>query len=315
VSIVSSSRGRLAPVDALLTGLIDYAGLFPPAGLAMGPAVRSYAAYVAGDPDRRALGRFIVPAGGLEELSDEAAPLLGRGGTPPWRVSALVGPDIDGDMGRIAEFNRRHRAGRGTGFATVDAIEGKASTSAELARLVAARGVADDIEVFVEIPIASDPSALIAELGHAGAAGNIRAKVRTGGTTADAMPPAAEVVRFLRACARAAVAFKATAGLHHPMRGEYRLTYEPDSPHAMMYGYLNVFVAATFVRIGVPASDAVGMLEETSPGAFAFDADGVTWGNRRATTPAIRAARANFALSFGSCSFREPVDELRALGL
>jgi hypothetical protein len=307
---VSSSPVRLAPVDALLTGLVDYAGLFPPAGLAMGPAVRGYAAYVSSDPDRRALGRFIVPAGRLEELSDEAAPLLGRGGTPAaWRVSALIGPDIDADMARIAEFNRRHRVGRGTGFATIDAIEGKASNARDVARLVAVRP--DDVELFVEIPTASDPSPLIAELAHAGA----RAKVRTGGTTADAIPAAAELVRFFRACARAAVAFKATAGLHHPVRGEYRLTYEPDSASATMHGYVNLFVAATFVRIGVPAADAVAMLEETRAGAFAFDTDGVTWGSRRATTPAIRAARANYALSFGSCSFREPVDELRALGL
>jgi hypothetical protein len=305
---VTSTPGRLASVDALLTGLVDYAGLFPPATLAMGPAVRSYATYVAAEPDRRALGRFIVPAARLEELQEEAVPLFGRG-SAPWRVSALVGPELERDMARVAEFNRRHRAGRGTGFATIDAIEGKASTSADLARLVAARP--DDMELFVEIPIASDPSPLIAELSHVGA----RAKVRTGGTTVDAMPSAEELVRFLRACARAAVAFKATAGLHHPVRGSYRLTYEPSSPTGVMHGFLNLFVAATFVRIGVPAADAVAMLDETAAGAFTFDADGVSWGNRRATTPAIRAARSNYALSFGSCSFREPVDELRGLGL
>jgi hypothetical protein len=304
---VSSTPARLAPVDALLAGLVDYAGLFPPAALEMGPAVRSYATYVT-DADRRALGRFIVPAARLEELEDEAVPLFGRGSTP-WRVSALVGPDVAADIARIGDFNRRHRPGRGTGFATIDAIEGKAATTAELARLVAGRP--DDVELFVEIPTATDPSPLIAELSHAGA----RAKVRTGGTTADAFPPAAELVRFLRACARAAVAFKATAGLHHPLRGPYRLTYEPASPTATMHGFVNLFIAATFVRIGVPAADAVAMLHETTPAAFVFDADGVTWGTRRATTPAIRAARANFALSFGSCSFREPVDELRGLGL
>jgi hypothetical protein len=305
---VSSPSGRLAPVDALLAGLVDYAGLFPPAALAMGPAVRSYATYVTADPDRRALGRFIVPAARLEELQEEAVPLFGRGSVP-WRVSALIGADLAGDMARIAEFNRRHRPGRGTGFATIDAIEGKASTAPDLARLVAARP--EDIELFVEIPIANDPSPLIAELSHVGA----RAKVRTGGTTPESIPAAAELVRFLRACARAAVAFKATAGLHHPVRGDYRLTYEPDSPSATMHGYVNLFLAATFVRIGVPAADAVAMLDEPSAAAFAFDAEGVTWGNRRATTPAIRAARANYALSFGSCSFREPVDELRGLGL
>jgi hypothetical protein len=304
---VSSSPARLASVDALLGGLVDYAGLFPPAALAMGPAVRSYAAYV-GDADRRALGRFIVAAARLEELEDEAVSLFGRG-SAPWRVSALLGVDVDRDVGRIAEFNRRHRPGRGTGFATIDAIEGKATTADDIARLVARRP--DDVELFVEIPTATDPSSLIAELSHVGA----RAKVRTGGTTGDAFPPAAELVRFFRACARAAVAFKATAGLHHPLRGEYRLTYAPDSATATMHGFVNLFVAATFVRIGVPAADALAMLDETSAAAFAFDADGVTWGVRRATTPAIRAARANFALSFGSCSFREPVDELRGLGL
>jgi hypothetical protein len=307
VKAVSSSPARLASVDALVTGLVDYAGLFPPAALAMGPAVRSYATYVA-DADRRTLGRFIVPAARLEELEDEAVSLFGRG-TPQWRVSALIGADVEGDVARIGEFNRRHRSGRGTGFATIDAVEGKAGTGADIARLMAARP--DDVEVFVEIPTAADPSPLIAELSHAGA----RAKVRTGGTTGDAFPSAAELVRFFRACARAAVAFKATAGLHHPVRGDYRLTYEPESARATMHGFVNLFIAATFVRIGVPAADAVAMLDETAPAAFEFDGDGVTWGNRRATTPAIRAARANFALSFGSCSFREPVDELRGLGL
>jgi hypothetical protein len=309
--------GRLAPVDALVTGLVDYAGLFPPAALAMGPAVRSYASYLsASEADRSVLGRFVVTAARLEELDDEAMPLMRRG-SAPWRVSALVGPDIEGDLARVEAFNRRHRPGRGTGFATIDAIEGKAERSRDVERLLTGRGDdrQNDIEVFVEVPTAADPSALVDDVARLGAGAPVRAKIRTGGVVADAIPPAEEIVTFLRACARAAVPFKATAGLHHPIRGSYRLTYAPDSPTATMYGFLNVFVAATFVRIGVPAADAVSMLEETAAEAFVFDADGVTWRSRRATTPAIRAARANYALSFGSCSFREPVDELRGLGL
>jgi hypothetical protein len=309
----SIGPGRLAPIDALVTGLVDYAGLFPPAALAMGPAVRSYASYLgAAEVDRSAVGRFVVTAARLEELEDQAMPLIRRG-SPPWHVSALVGPDIEGDVARIEVFNRRHRPGRGTGFATIDAIEGKANSPVEIERLLAGRG--DDMELFVELPTASDPSGLVAEMARLGGNAPVRAKIRTGGVTPDSIPPAEEIVTFLRACARSAVAFKATAGLHHPMRGAYRLTYASDSPTATMHGFLNMFVAATFVRIGVPAADAVSMLEETSATAFAFDAEGVTWHTRRATTPAIRAARANYALSFGSCSFREPVDELRGLGL
>jgi hypothetical protein len=212
-------------------------------------------------------------------------------------------------MSRVADFNRRHRPGRGTGRASIDVIETKASTAGEVSAFASKRP--PDVALTFEIPTAADPSPLIGEIARAGG----RAKIRTGGVVADAIPGVAEVVRFLRACARGAVAFKATAGLHHAVRGEYRLTYAPDSPTAVMHGFLNVFCTAAFVRTGIPATDAVAMMEETAAEAFQFDGAGVTWRNRRITTPAITAARANYSLSFGSCSFNEPVDELRALHL
>jgi hypothetical protein len=302
------SSARLASVDALTNGLVDYAGLFPPAGLEMEAALRHYASCLT-DPQRAMLGRFVVPAARLEELEGVALATVSRVGPgTPWRISALVGPDAPADAARIADFNRRQGPGRGTGWAIVDTIEAPASTSADLARILASRP--DDVTLYVELPTATDPSPMIADLALVGA----RAKVRTGGLTAESIPSSAALVRFFRACARAAVPFKATAGLHHPIRAAYPLTYEPGAATAVMHGFVNLFVAATFVRIGVPASDAVAMLDETSPSAFAFDADGVTWRTRRATTPAIRAARANYATSFGSCSFREPADELRGLG-
>jgi hypothetical protein len=289
-----------------MSGLVDYAGLFPPAALDMTTAVRNYAAYVA-DDHRRALGRFIVPAGRLEEFEEAAASHLGRPGR--WHLSVLIGPDVEAGMSRVLDFNRRHRPGRGTGRATIDVLEVKATTAAEITTVAHVRP--PEVALAIEVPTAADPSALIGEIARAGG----RAKIRTGGVTADAIPSAAEVVRFLRACARAAVGFKATAGLHHAVRGEYRLTYAPDSPTAVMHGFLNVFCAAAFVRTGIPATDAVAMMEETSPEAFQFDGSGVTWRSRRITTPAITAARANYSLSFGSCSFTEPIDELRALHL
>jgi hypothetical protein len=297
----------IASIDALVSGLIDYAGLFPPAELDMAAAVRNYAAYVS-DEHKRMLGRLIVPAARLEEFEETASAYMGRSGTR-WHLSVLLGTDIDTALARVADFNRRHRPGRGTGRATIDVIEVKASTPAEIAAVMRSRPT--DVAMTFEIPTAADPSPLIGEIARAGG----RAKVRTGGVTADAIPSCAEVVRFLRACARGAVAFKATAGLHHAIRGEYRLTYASDSPTATMHGFLNVFCAAAFVRTGIPATDAVAMMEETAPDAFQFDGGGVTWRSRRITTPAISAARANYSLSFGSCSFSEPTDELRALHL
>ena len=57
-------------VIALLDALIDYAGLFPPAGLGMREAVRNYATNREG-PYSWALARFICPASRLRELHDE----------------------------------------------------------------------------------------------------------------------------------------------------------------------------------------------------------------------------------------------------
>jgi hypothetical protein len=298
----------LTPIEALVAGLVDYAGLFPPAGLDMATAVRNYATYLA-DPDRRILGRFIVPVARLEEW-ESAFPIPARGLTiQPWRLSALVGPDIAADMARVADFNRRHRPGRGTGWATIETTEAVIDSAG--AMRVAAGASPEDVALFAEVPIDSDPVALVAEASRVGA----RAKIRTGGVTPRSIPDSGRIVEFMRACARSAVPFKATAGLHHAVRGPYRLTYEPDSLSAVMHGFINLFLAATFVRIGVPAADAVAILDETDWSAFRFDAEQVTWRTRQAPAVAIHAMRRNFGLSFGSCSFREPVDEMRALQL
>jgi hypothetical protein len=59
--------------------------------------------------------------------------------------------------------------------------------------------------------------------------GNARAKIRTGGVTADVIPSVEQIAEFLAACAEANVPFKATAGLHHPLRSVQQLRYEPGS--------------------------------------------------------------------------------------
>src|SRR6476659_3348137 len=51
-----------ASLRALLENAIDYAGLFPPAGLALDPALRNQAGYVR-SPDRWMLGAFVLPIG------------------------------------------------------------------------------------------------------------------------------------------------------------------------------------------------------------------------------------------------------------
>ena len=166
------------------------------------------------------------------------------------------------------------------------------------------------LALFVEMPLTPDPAPLVAELARRGA----RAKVRTGGVTPESIPSPAELARFLARAVAAGVAFKATAGLHHPLRGEHPLTYAADSPRAVMHGFLNVFLATAFTSEATEA-DAVAVLEEMDPVAFRFGPRGVRWRDRHLTTPRLQLMREQRALAFGSCSFREPIDELRTLHL
>jgi hypothetical protein len=136
-----------------------------------------------------------------------------------------------------------------------------------------------------------------------------------GGETADKFPAPENMVEFIRLCAAANVAFKATAGLHHPLRSVHRFSYQPDSPSGVMHGFVNVFLAAAFLRAGMETKLALQLLEEQSADAFHFDADGVGWREHRLGRREIAAARRSFAVSFGSCSFTEPIDDLKSLRL
>jgi hypothetical protein len=296
----------LKAIDALTRGLVDYAGLFPPAGEGMRQALERYASYLR-DEDRRALARFIVPVSRLGELEQHAEGLLPQdGASARWRLAALIPEDVALGIAAVNDFNRRHASPQRGGDAVVDVVELKATTEDEVT--AQSRDLPGSLTAYFEIPISGSVETLVRAVGAAGH----RAKVRTGGVTPAAFPAAEAVVDFIAACHRLRVPFKATAGLHHPLRGEYRLTYEPDSPKWMMYGYLNVFIAAALLHAGEGEPVAVEVLQECDPTAFVFGEDAIAWRDRRLTTTQIQASR-EFAISFGSCSFREPIDELAAL--
>jgi len=284
-------------IQALFHHLVDYAGLFPPAGLGMEAAVREYARERRSQ-DAWILGRFVVPVGRLGEL---AAAADGRIEDGPWPLSVLAASDED--RTRLDAFLDAH-----PGRFAVEAVETKASSVEEVA---AKARFFSGLEVYVEIPHQEDPQSLLDAIARTG----VRGKIRTGGVTADAFPSAAEVARFVCAAARAGAAWKATAGLHHALRGEYRLTYEPESPSGTMHGFLNLFLAAALARQGWGEDDVKALLEERDASAFTFDKGGVGWRGDRLSDESLLAVRESFAASYGSCSFREPVGELRGLGL
>lgn len=296
----------------LLSGLIDYAGLFPPAALDMPTATRKYAEYRESEY-RWALGRFIVPVARLAEFEKAAEGVLPKGGLEGndfWRLSALGGEDLSSDLNRIAEFNqKRETPNSRAGAAVIDAIEIKAGRPSEIEN--AMRLMPPKLAPYFEIPINDDPAELIKSVAETEA----RAKVRTGGLTADAFPSSFNLARFIKICAEEEVAFKATAGLHHPLRSINNMTYAPDSASTVMHGFLNVFLAAAFAQNGLDVDRLVKLLEEKSPEAFQFDSGCVAWRNEMVVRGQLRNSRNLLAIAFGSCSFEEPIDDLKKMGL
>jgi hypothetical protein len=299
---------RSRALAELLRGLVDYAGLFPPSAHAMSDTVARYAGYRRG-PDSATLGRLVVPAARLIEWEHSAAALpTGSRGDSPWHLTVLVAVPAGRDLAGITRFNEREAAGHDL-QARVDSIEVKVATADDI-RTVAAHAP-PGVEVFYECASGMELSAFLAEVGRLRGG----AKIRTGGLVPGAVAGPDAVARFVAGCMAASVPFKATAGLHHPVRGVHPLTYEPDAPRALLNGFLNVFVGATLAYAGrLEAPDLLPVLEETTPSAFTFSDSSLAWRDRSVTVEQVTQAR-RLARSFGSCSFEEPIDDLKTLAL
>jgi hypothetical protein len=288
----------MTAAHVLLDGLIDYAGLFPPASLDMQTAVRNYSLYRASD-EAWMLGRFIVPARGLSEFSTAFSEACCGERMVPWLLSVLSTGDAAEDAHLVASLIE--------GAAFLDAIEFKVESSAQVEAQLGL--IPSGMAAYAEFTAQQ-----LAEILPVLKKFDARAKIRTGGVTADTIPSTQQVAAFLIACAKAKIPFKATAGLHHPLHSTQMLTTEENSATATMHGFINLFVAATIAYQGAPESDVIELLNEQSSASFQWGKSALKWGSYRLTVKQIREAREEFAIGFGSCSFAEPVNELKALG-
>jgi hypothetical protein len=269
----------------LLGRLIDHAALFPPASLDMPAAI-------AADREARAsehawmLDRFIVPASRLGELPSEAP-----------RLSVV----LDGGEGDLETVAEAARAGR-----EVELIEGRIDPSWIPDTQALVREKLPQARAFWELAPGRGLRGAVAAVREAQAG----AKIRCGGVTADAFPPVEAVAAFVTACRDAGVPFKATAGLHHPVRHVQPSTGFP------MHGFLNLLAAAVFAHAdGLGEEELAAILAEEDAAAFSVGAAGLELHGRQAGAEAIAAARAELFVAYGSCSVDEPVDDLTALGV
>jgi hypothetical protein len=297
---------------AFAEGLIDYAGMFPPAELPLRDALAGYVRYRR-EPDAWMLGRFVCPAQRLGEVDPPVrVSALGRGGAGGAESYAAA---LEADVAEIVRFGER--AGSPD---LADTIEIRLPADVEPALVPGFRvffeapsagRVGDTIDAIARARSAGGGSARVSGRAlAAGGSGGIGFKLRCGGVTAESIPPCEQIASAIARCRRAGVAMKATAGLHHPIRSFRR------EVGTRMHGFLNVFGAALLAHAhGLDEGGILPILEDEDPADFRFTAEAFSWRDLRIETGRIRDLRRTVVASFGSCSFDEPRNDLRALGL
>ena len=213
-------------------------------------------------PEAWMLNRFIVPASQLDRVPADFAPPL----------SVVLDTDELPDLtGRRVEL-----------------------VEARLARAAAVEHA--PARVFLEVWPADEGQ--LRTVADAGAS----AKVRCGGPTPDMFPSPAQLASFITGCRELGLAFKATAGLHHPIRD------------GIVHGFLNLLGAAVLAHAGGAAPrELVAVLLEEDAAAFEVTDEAFTVRGRAFGTEEVAAARERLFIGYGSCSFSEPVEDLKGL--
>lgn len=311
----------IAPsLRALLAGVLDYAGMFPPARLSMDRAMVDYLRHRTG-PDGWMVGNFVCPAARLGDLAASSKQIasasepiriiaLGRGGASGAEfVAGLVA-----DLADISGCGERH-----AGQVVVPALETKLPVEVlsyehllrDLLATTAEATVISRMALFFEAPPddADSLDGLLSAIQGTPFAALAGYKLRTGGLEASAFPSSSRVALCLAQCLRAGVPLKATAGLHHP------LPRFDEGTGARMQGFVNLLVAGVLGQVH-PLSPTTlqDILVEEDPAQFSFGPDRLAWRDLEASTGQVGKARTTAVLSFGCCSFDEPRDDLRALG-
>jgi hypothetical protein len=301
------------PVDslrALLAHSIDYAGMFPPCSLGLEAALKNEAEYVR-SPDAWMLGAFVL----FTEQFDATKQLLSQfDAQHPLRVAAL-GPKTASTDAFLEALDDAEAAIRSLSRHNVDLIsishlEMFLPHDVDATSLQEARSILGDFPVFWEAPPdrAEQTIALLAGFNSDADLATFGYKLRTGGVTADAFPTSMQIAQALVTPATHQLPIKFTAGLHHPMR-QYR-----EEVQTKMHGFLNVLGAAALAaEHRWDTNQTAMMLEDENVESFSFTDDFFAWREWRIDTKRLQYRR-RFVVSFGSCSFDEPREDLRALG-
>lgn len=292
--------------DALryfLAGLIDYAGIFPPAALPLEEALCNHARYLTGDHGWL-LSRFVVPLARLRDMPID--------GNFPLAVIVPM-PLSPEDINLLSVFRKRIALvetrldnADGTSLDCTALLE-------ELQHHLLSSGL-QKVRLFLEPARCETAAESIAVFNRSNEVEtpitSVGLKLRCAATDIQAAPVPANVAATIDLCHRLDIPMKFTAGLHQPLSRYNAKTGE------MRYGFLNIFAAALLSWASCLATaQATICLTDDNPGNFHFDNKGLRWRDSTMATDEIQRIRRDRVISFGSCSFDEPLEALQALGL
>ena len=310
---------------ALLGGIVDYAGLFPPAQLAMDEAFAHFVEHRSSD-EGWMLARFVCPAARLDELEPldaradpsqlpVAISVLGCGGET---LESFL-ESVRGDETKMAAFSERLGE-----RAVVDAFEvrlpeaGGAAVAVNEASGRLTKNGRRSLTPFFEVSLLGEwrsrlPAAVAAVRDtdrKAGDGHRVGLKIRCGGLEAAAIPEVEAVAAAIATCRATEVPLKATQGLHHPYRH-----HDPEL-NAWVHGFVNLFTASVLAHLhDLPVKQLIEIVADVDPEAFSIGPERLGWRHLEASAEDIAQSRRNLLTSFGSCSFSEPRDDLRGLGI
>lgn len=314
-------------LKVFLDKIIDYAGTYPPANLDLKTAFNNYLEYIKDSPYKWMLSKFVCSSSNLNELDkiirDNKIAIEKPVTFTIIGSSSVHSSEFLDSLNRDAELMKTF-ANKYSKFVNLGAYEVRLPADIfsmkgdnvlfdfiKLASGQLGKILGGTIPVFFESKPDDNLSSLAQAIESFNASGGKAGyKLRTGGVEASAFPLPQKIAYAFKTCRDFKIPMKCTAGLHHPV------THYDESVKTKMYGFINIFGAGVLHCCHELNADVlIEILTDENAGNFKFTDNAFHWKNLYVLMSKVKDARKEFILSFGSCSFDEPVEDLKSLGL
>ncbi len=301
-----------------LNNLIDYAGLFPPAKLPLSSAITNYVQYKKSE-DAWMMGPFVISISQLgalhpymDKFTKDFPLVISATGTRSGSLQEFEG-QLKEDFQKMDSFSGRYTDIAKVGFLEVP-LPNSVPNKKEL-DIISKESSKRNLVTFCEVnTLMEDWKPHVVATLEAIASYNKKTgsklgiKLRMGGIKAEMFPDFSRIATIISKCRDLNLSLKFTAGLHHPIR-MYR-----EEVKGYMHGFLNVFIGGMLAHVyGFKEEKIEEILGDESPFNFRFSESFIMWKDYKIDNDEIQKLRETYFLSYGSCSFDEPREELKEI--